>query len=123
MKAKILNLLLIVTSLFGYLEWGKDNQMFLFQGEYEIISKLFSDPGSVIHPFTVLPLVGQLLLLFTLFQREPGKGLTFAGVACIGLLLGFMFVIGILSGSIKILVSTLPFIFTSFIVIRRARKK
>jgi hypothetical protein len=40
MKQRILNLLLIVTSLFGYLEWGADNRMFLFQGELEVLTKL-----------------------------------------------------------------------------------
>ena len=51
MKSKILNLLLIVTSLFGYLEWGGNNSILLFQAEADIISKLFTDPTSVIHPF------------------------------------------------------------------------
>jgi hypothetical protein len=36
MKQKLLNLGLIITSLFGHLEWGKDHKMFLFQMEAEI---------------------------------------------------------------------------------------
>ena len=32
MKAKFLNLLLIISSLFGYLEWGAGNKTFLFEG-------------------------------------------------------------------------------------------
>jgi hypothetical protein len=38
-KSKFFNLLLILTSLLGYLEWGKGHQMFLFQAEAEIFAK------------------------------------------------------------------------------------
>ena len=82
MKSKILNLTLILTSLIGYLEWGQDMSMFLFQGELDVISKLFTDPLSVLHPFTLLPLLGQILLLITLFQKNPSKVLTYVGIYC-----------------------------------------
>ncbi|MGB4968182.1 MAG: hypothetical protein WBO31_01540 [Saprospiraceae bacterium] len=110
MKGKILNLLLIVSSMMGYLEWGKDQKVFLFQMEAEIVSKIFSAPGSVIHPFTILPLIGQLILLFTLFQKQPGRILTFIGIGGIGILLVFMSVVGIISLNFKIFISTIPFI-------------
>lgn len=97
--------------------------MFLFQGEIEIMSKLFNDPTSVIHPFTLLPLFGQLLLIYTLFQKEPGKIPTYLGLGSIGILLLFMFVIGLISLNYKILVSTIPFIITGILVIRNFREK
>lgn len=118
MKIKLLNLSLILTSLFGYLEWGTDNQMFLFQGEMEILTKLFIDPISVLHPFTMLPLIGQIILVFTLFQKQPNKTLTFIGMGCIGLLLFFMFVIGLISLNYKVFISTLPFLISSILVLR-----
>jgi len=121
-KAKILNVLLILTSLAGYLEWGKDNETFLFQAEAEILMKLFSNPESVIHPFTLLPMFGQILLLITLFQKNPGKILTYIALACIGLLLVFMFVIGLISLHVKILISTIPFLVTAFLTIRHQRR-
>lgn len=113
MKVKVLNALVVTTSLFGYLEWGKDNHMFLFQAEAEILRKLVSDPQAVIHPFTLLPLFGQIVLLITLFQKKPSRFLTIAGIAGIGLLLGLMFVIGLLSLNLKIIISTLPFLITA----------
>lgn len=122
MKAKILNLALVLTSLLGYLEWGADNKMFLFQGEMEIIAKVFSDPVSVLHPFTLLPFLGQLLLLSTLFQKQPGKRLTMIGMWSIAALLLFMFVIGLLSLNPKIFLSTIPFIITLVLTIRHHRK-
>ena len=123
MKRKILNLLLIITSLFGYLEWGTENKMFLFQGEWEVLVKLFQDPVAAAHPFTLMPLFGQILLLITLFQKEPGKILTFIGLACLSLLLLFMFLIGILSLNFKILLSTIPFIITGVLVMIDSRRK
>lgn len=117
MKKKLLNAALILTSLMAYLEWGTDQHMFLFQGEWEILSKLFTEPMSVLHPFTMLPLFGQLLLLITLFQKQPSTWLTIIGTAGMGLLLLFMFIIGAMGLNYRIALSTLPFIIVSVLTI------
>jgi hypothetical protein len=122
MKPKILNFLLIVTSLIGYLEWSGDSHSFLFQAEAEIIHKLFTNPAAVIHPFILLPIVGQILLLFTLFQKSPGKILTCISIGGLGLLLGFMFIIGLMSLNIKITISTIPFLIVAILTIRNQKK-
>jgi hypothetical protein len=123
MKSKILNIFLILTPLIGYLEWGKDSRSFLFQAEAEVLRKLFTDPLSVIHPFTLLPLLGQIILLFTLFQKQPSKRLTLIGMGSVAVLLLFIFVIGLLSRNYKILLSTLPFILTGALTIAHHRRK
>lgn len=110
MKAKILNVLLIVTSLIGYLEWAGNNHSFLFQAEADIVLKLVSNPASVMHPFILLPITGQVLLLFTLFQQKPSKILTYISISGLGILLTFMFVIGFMSLNFKIMISSLPFL-------------
>lgn len=115
--SKLLNLLLVLTSLTGYLEWGKGNRLFLFQAELEIIQKVFTDPLSVLHPFILLPLAGQLLLLYSLFQKIPGKTLTLIGLASTGLLLFFMFFIGCLSANGRIMGSALPFMVVAVVTI------
>ena len=122
MKGKILTTLLIVSSLFGYLEWGQNNHMLLFQAEAEIITKLFTDPLSALHPFTVLPLLGQVLLLVTLFQKRQSKILTYIGIGGIGILLALMFLIGCMELNFKILLSTVPFLVLAFLTIRHLRK-
>ena len=121
MNSKYLNIALILTSFMGYLEWGGGNSMFLWQGEIDIIEKLFTNPGSAVHPFTVLPLCGQLLLLVTLFQRTPNKWLTYAGMGGVGVLLVFMFIIGLISLNARVTLSTLPFIVTAVLVLRHHR--
>lgn len=122
MKAKLLNLLLIFSSMVGYLEWGAGNNSFLFEGEYEVLSNLFTNSEKAIHPFTIIPLLGQFLLLITLFLKGTSKILTYIGIACLGLLLGFMFFIGITSLNFKILVSTFPFLLTATYTILYLRK-
>ena len=121
LKSKLLNLLLIVTSLFGYLEWGGGHHSFLFQAEGEVLSKIFSDPGSVLHPLTVLPMIGQILLLITLFQKQPGKILTYTGIAGLGILLSFILLVGALSLNFKIMLSALPFLVLAVITMRHNR--
>jgi cobalamin biosynthesis protein CobD/CbiB len=116
-KYRILNLALVVTSLIGYLEWGADNRSFLFEAERIAIEQLFSNPESIVHPFVLIPLFGQLLLLSSAFLKRPNRFLTYAGIACLGLLLGLMFFIGVIELNIKILASTLPFLVLSTYVI------
>jgi hypothetical protein len=118
MKSKLLNLGLIITSLFGYLEWGVDNYSFLFEIEGDILLKLFINPSEVIHPLVLLPLIGQLLLLITLFQKEPNKLLTYIGMGGMGLLMVIIFTVGIISKNFKIVISTIPFLVLSVIVIK-----
>ena len=122
MKSKILNFLLIVTSLLGYLEWGGNNHSFLFQAEGEVLAKVFTDPISAIHPFTILPLVGQLILIITLFQKSPNKILTYIAIGGLGILLAFMLIIGLWGLNYKIIVSTIPFMVVSIFAIRHYRK-
>lgn len=122
MKSKILNSLLIITSLLGYLEWSGNSHSFLFQAEGEILSKLFTDPISALHPFTILPLTGQIILVVTLFQKTPSKPMTYISIGSLGILLAFMFVIGIMSLNYKIIFSTIPFIVIAVIAIGHYRK-
>ncbi|MBS3913396.1 MAG: hypothetical protein KG003_02765 [Bacteroidetes bacterium] len=118
MSKRILNVILIITSLFGYLEWGHDSHTFLFEVEGDIFKKLFSKPASVLHPFVVLPLLGQILLLISLFQKQPGKWITFIGIAAIGMLMLMIFFIGISTMNIKMIASATPFTVCSILSIR-----
>lgn len=122
MKSKILNFLLIIFSLIGYLEWSGNQHIFLFEAEIEIFSKLFTSPISVLHPFIILPIISQFLLLFTLFQKKPSKKLTYISIFCLGILLGFMLIIGIISLNYKIALSTIPFIVVSLVTMLHHRK-
>lgn len=107
---KLLSVGLILFSFAGYLEWGKGHSMFIIQGEFEIFYKLFSDPTSILHPLIILPLTGQILLLVTLFQKEPKKILTFTAIGCISTLFLLLLFIGVIDPNFKILLSSIPFL-------------
>ena len=108
--------------MLGYLEWGGGNSMFLFQGEADIAQRLFTDPLSVAHPFVLLPMAGQIILLITLLPGVPRRRLTYLGIACLGLLLGFICFIGAISLNVKIFTSTLPFLSIAVYTIWSYRK-
>jgi hypothetical protein len=118
---KIKVLFLIISSLFVYLSWGKESAAFLFQIEYEIITKLLTNPISTLHPFTVIPMLGQLLLLITLLQKTPTPILLKTGIGCLLFLIGFVFIIGLLSLRVPIIVSTIPFITLAFFTLKSLR--
>lgn len=120
---KVLNFLLLLSSFTGYLEWGKGNHQFLFQTEGEVMSKLFTNPMSVLHPFILIPMAGQLLLLFALFQQQPGKRITYAAMACLALLMLLILFIGLLETNLKMIASVTPFFILCIFVIRNFRKE
>lgn len=106
----------------GYLSWGGGNHMFLFEAEAVIIYKIFIKPASVFHPFVLLPMLGQIILMITVLQKKISQKLTLLGIACLFILIGFMFLIGLISMQFKILVSTIPFISLSFYAMMNRNK-
>ena len=125
MKLKLYLAALFISSFFVYLSWIKNSSAFLFQMEYEILAKLFSNPLSVLHPFTIIPLIGQILLLISLLQKQPNNLLMKLGISSLLFLIGFIFIVGLLSLQLTIIISTVPFIslaVLSFLEIKRNNK-
>ncbi len=114
---QILNILLLITSLFGYLEWGKNNHAFLYQVEYDLIFNRTGNTDSFTHPFVLIPMLGQLMIIISLFQKQPNKTLTITGMCFIGILLLFLFIIGALSMNTRIAGTALPFLVTAVLVL------
>lgn len=123
MKRKVLSFLLIITSLIGYLEWSTTSRSFLFQVEWEVIRKFFISPSDIIHPFILAPIAGQICLLITLFQKNPNRFLLLIGMLCLGILMIFMFLVGCMSKNWWIVLSTLPFLVTTFLTIKELNRK
>lgn len=122
-RRKILNLLLILTSLIGYLEWGGNSHAFLFQAEGEILRKICIAPASLIHPIIILPLAGQLLLVFTLFQKQPSRILTYISLGALGVLMLLVLFVGALNLNLKTIFSAVPFLVVAVITLIHYRKK
>ena len=118
MRPKLFHFFLIIASVTGYLEWGDNNRVFVFQAEYDIILKMFTSPSEVIHPLILLPIFGQIILLATLFQNRPKNHLLYLGIGGISILYIFLLIIGILSLNFKILIASLPFLIFSVFTIK-----
>lgn len=115
---KLLNLCLLGSFLLGYLQWGKDQHLFIWQAEAEIFLKARHNFSSVFHPFIFIPFLGQLLLLVTIFQKKMSRRLTLVGLACLSVLMLLLFIIGLLIFNVSIIASTLPFLITGLLVIK-----
>jgi hypothetical protein len=76
------------------------------------------------HVMVLAPLLGQLLLVFTLFQNVPGRRITLIGIVLLSVLVLLIFLIGILGLNYKIFLSTLPFLISAvfFFVKRKSYK-
>jgi hypothetical protein len=109
-KLKILNFLVIISSLLPYLEWAGGNSGFLFQLEAEVLYKLFTSPLETLHPFVLIPLIGQILLCTTLLRNNISKKTTYVSIAFLALLILLIAFIGIINSNLKVVLSTLPFI-------------
>lgn len=112
-KKRLLNILLLLSSLFGYMEWGKDQHLFLFQAETEILKKAFENPASVIHPFIIIPFLGQIMLLISILQKTPSRLLTYAAVIALGCILLLLLFIGVISSNTGMIAAAIPFVIIS----------
>lgn len=109
-KGKIIITLLLLTSLIGYTEWGNQQSMFIFQMEYALF---FGNKGNVAnfsHPLIFIPLIGQLILLVTIFVKQPKKNVVIIGASAIFILLFIYFLVGLLTQNLAIIGSTLPYL-------------
>lgn len=102
-------LLLVIFSLLGYLHWGKDQHMFLFQAEADILRSIFRQPENYLHPFILLPLFGQVLLLVAFLRPKMANWIQLTGMLCLALIIFMILFIGIIDPSWKMILSASPF--------------
>ena len=122
MQSKTLILLIFIASFFGYLEWGGENSTFLYQAEWAVFEGLFRAPLSILHPLTVIPIIGQVLLIIAMLRKNPPKYLVIIGIVCIAILFLLMLFVGLLELNWKIILSTFPFLIFSTIMMNRIRR-
>jgi hypothetical protein len=111
-----------VSFLFCYLKWGKDQSSFVYEVVYLILFKQGDPQNSFTHPLILLPFIGELILLFLVFQKAPSKRWAFIGMALPGILVLFLLFIGVISQNVKIVGATVPFLLSAGWVIRVFRR-
>lgn len=122
-RKKWINVCLLLTSLIGYLEWGTGNHAFVVEVEAVLFLRNAGSHDALLHPVVIIPFCGQLILLFTLFQRTPARILTWIGLACLSTIMLLLFLAGLLSFNWKIIVSAMPFIITGILALKYNRKQ
>ena len=95
--------------------------MFIFEAFADIIQKAVADPVTFLHPFILFPLAGFVGILYTLFQNKPSRTLTFLSIGGMALIMVFIFLIGVFTGNIKMIIYNLPFLVLLVVVVRALR--
>lgn len=108
-KLKIITSCLLISSGFVLLEWGGGHSQFLYSIEWEIIQKLQTDPGAILHPLIILPVFGQILLLVHIILPNPSKWLLPVGIGSMSLIMILVLSVGIIGLNLKIIISLIPF--------------
>lgn len=107
---RFINLSLLITFLFCYLEWPPNNSTFIFQGEYEIFTNTKNWVSNFTHPLILLGLIAQLILIYAVINPKINAKLNHLGVLVLTPIVLLFFVVGLLSSNLKIMGSTLPFL-------------
>jgi hypothetical protein len=68
------------------------------------------DPSNFGHPLILAPFAGQVLLLITLFQGNPGRKLTLAGIFLMGVLVLMLILASALGRNLLMAASVAPFV-------------
>lgn len=122
MKYRVYNLSVLLSSLFGYLQWGDTQNAFLIELELEIFKKALTNPEALLNPIILVPLIGQVLLILAVLYKRSHKYLTYIGILALGILFCLIFYAGILSKRYWIPASTLPFFISSILTLRHYQK-
>ena len=110
---------LFLSSFIGYLEWA-DQSEFIVQIEFDLLRKSNQSPEAFLHPFILIPLLGQLLLAFALLTAKPKMSWMLIASTAIALLFLMLLLVGILSWNPKMMLCTLPFLsFYSYLIFKR----
>lgn len=105
---KILLAGILVSFLFCYLQWSGSSHGFIFQLEYEVLKESLHHPWKVLHPFTLIPFLGQLLLLLALLRKKSPGWIVWTGIAFVLLLPLMLLIVALLAKNIRIGASVLP---------------
>ncbi len=105
---RIINIGLLLSFSICYLEWpGNSNYMFQLQYAVFTTNDLV---GVFTHPVIIAPLIGQLLILISLFKSRADKRLTFLGMILLGLIVLLFLSIGVMNLNMLMIISTIPFL-------------
>jgi len=119
---RLINIGLLVAYSLCYLEWGGGNSSFIFQAEYDLLSDKDKLLSSLTHPLILAGLIGQILLLYSIFSKKPNTRLNTIGVLVLSPVVLLALLAGVLSFNWKMIAAALPFVILSVIYFIKSRK-
>lgn len=112
---------LFICSFIGYLEWGNQKTI-LGIIEYQLLFEKSFAQETFLHPFVIIPLMGQIALLFMFFAEHPRFWSVLLAASGVGLLFLMLLLVGIISTNFKIIISTLPYLsFLIYFILKRKK--
>ena len=87
--------------------------MFVFEAVKYILFQKGDVRDNITHPAILLPLLGELTLLYQALQKAPSKRWVIIGMILPGLLVLLLLFIGLFGQNIRILAGTLPFLLSA----------
>ena len=121
---RLINFGLLAAFLICYTNWGNNEVGFIAQIEYLIFRDSNAVTSAIQNPLLVLAFPGELLFFIGIFQPTNTKRLTLAGLILVGIPVLDILMTGVLSGTPKIFLSTIPFLaLATFWFIRQRKLK
>jgi hypothetical protein len=119
--SRVLNIALLISFSFVYLDWGHDGAEFIWQ--LEAFTFIGPVPNLVLlaNPFFILSFVGQLLLVISTIKSPPSRRMTRYGFAFLSGIVILVLLIGLIMMKGKMILSTLPFLVLASIFIVKSR--
>ncbi|WP_421754146.1 hypothetical protein [Croceimicrobium sp.] len=114
-QARLYPLFLLLSTFLVYLEWGGAQRAFLVEMEVQLFRDLFQQPEHFAHPLILLPLFGQLLLIFLILKPQAKRLWPMLSIISIGLLLLFVLLGALLKWNPLMLLSVMPFMLISLL--------
>ncbi len=121
-NARILYLLVAFSPWACHLEWGGNNSDYLVAMEIKVLSGAVSGADLFLHPMILLPLLGQLMVLMALIHPHRLRMLAITGQVMLSLLVGLIFLSGLLRPHLLVAISTIPFLASSVLFYIAYRK-
>lgn len=115
---RTLHVLLALTPLICYLQWGGGHAATLAEIEWQILTTTKDSLQSLLHPFFLLPLLGQIALLVTAFTKKSPLIISIGGQVLLSLIVFMVALSGILTRNLLMLASAVPFIIVSVLFYR-----
>ncbi|MCG2611946.1 hypothetical protein LZZ90_10550 [Flavobacterium sp. SM15] len=120
---RIANIGILFTSLLGYMEWGKGQNSFIYEIEYELFFKKPHLIENLTHPILLASLSGQILIIYCIVKNKKTAKSNIVGMILLSLIMLLILLAGALSSNAKMIFSTFPFLIFSAILIICIKKE